>query len=144
MVDYLNSRGNKVFLLSGDSKQRVMKASKAVLGKIEKSFYEVSPEEKERIVNEYSKSVMLGDGVNDALALKNASVGIAANGGVDLALSSSDIYFCSGGLESLRRLYRGCDQIISILKLNVSIALLYNVLFIFLKTLLFFIFGDFP
>lgn len=132
VVDYLNSRGKKVFLLSGDSKQRVMKASKAVLGKIEKSFYEVSPEEKERIVNEYSKSVMLGDGVNDALALKNASVGIAANGGVDLALSSSDIYFCSGGLESLRRLYRGCDQIISILKLNVSIALLYNVLFIFL------------
>ncbi|MBC75399.1 MAG: hypothetical protein CME64_05220 [Halobacteriovoraceae bacterium] len=132
VVDYLTAKGKKVFLLSGDSKQRVLKASKSALGKIERSFYEVSPEDKEKIVNDYSKSVMLGDGVNDALALKNASVGIAANGGVDLALSSSDIYFCSGGLESLRRLYQGCDQIVSILKTNVFIALLYNIIFIFL------------
>lgn len=129
-VAQLKSLGKTVFMLSGDAQERVVTAAKACGENIQESFWGAEPGEKERIISEHPNSLMLGDGVNDALALKSADVGVAASGGVDLALSSSNVYFCSSSLGLLLKLFIGCDQLIGIVKANVYLALVYNLIFI--------------
>lgn len=129
-VAKLKGMGKKVFLLSGDNRMRTEAAANACQGDLEGAYWEKDPIEKEKIVSSESHSLMVGDGVNDALALKAASVGVAASGGVDLALASSDVYFCGSGPELLLRLFEGCSTLMRIIKVNVLLALLYNALFI--------------
>ena len=126
----LRRSGKKVFLLSGDAKERTLAAQRAVGDAIEKSYWKADPLFKEKILREHPHSLMLGDGVNDALALKAADVGVAASGGVDLALSSSEVYFCSGGVNRLLKFFYGCEKLIEIVKANVALALVYNLIFI--------------
>lgn len=129
----IHAMGINIHLLSGDKKQRVEAAAAMAPGMIAKVFAECSPEEKLRRVEESERSVMFGDGVNDAIALKAADVGVAASGGVDLALASSSVYFCSGGVERLAELLRGSKELMGVVKANIALSLGYNALFIYLS-----------
>jgi len=132
-VRFFKSLGKKVYLLSGDKKNRTLKA--ANLGGVDKAFFEVDPIGKSNIISKMPNNLMLGDGVNDALALKKAHVGVAASGGVDLALASADVYFCRGGLENLKKLFIGCQDIVLTLKANIACSILYNIVFVTLALL---------
>lgn len=70
-------------------------------------FAEVLPEQKERIVRalqRHGRSVgFLGDGINDAAALRAADVGISVQGAVDVARESADLVLLQPGLQVLRR-----------------------------------------
>ncbi|MEX0798344.1 MAG: HAD-IC family P-type ATPase, partial [Bacteriovoracaceae bacterium] len=128
----LKAMGKSVFLLSGDNQERVEAAAKACDGAVQKAFWSMNPLDKEKIAGSYGDALMLGDGVNDALALKAANVGVSVSGGVDLALASSEVYFCKEGLGNLTQLFEGCSKILGILKTNIGLAVGYNVLFIIL------------
>jgi Mg2+-importing ATPase len=69
-------------------------------------FARLTPEQKTRIVSAFSKSGhvtgFLGDGVNDAPALKAADVGISVDGAVDIAKEAADIVLTESSLEILR------------------------------------------
>jgi Mg2+-importing ATPase len=69
-------------------------------------FARLTPEQKTRIVSTLSKSGhvtgFLGDGVNDAPALKAADVGISVDGAVDIAKEAADIVLTESSLEILR------------------------------------------
>jgi len=66
-------------------------------------FARLTPEHKTRIVSALSKNGhvtgFLGDGVNDAPALRFADVGISVDGGVDIAKEAADIILTEGSLE---------------------------------------------
>jgi Mg2+-importing ATPase len=66
----------------------------------------LTPEQKTRIVSAFSKNGhvtgFLGDGVNDAPALKAADVGISVEGAVDIAKEAADIVLTESSLEILR------------------------------------------
>jgi Mg2+-importing ATPase len=93
-------------LISGDE---VEKASDGTLGELVKTtsvFARLSPIQKERIVNALHRNNhivgFLGDGINDALALKASDVGISVNNAVDIAKESADIILLKKSLMALR------------------------------------------
>lgn len=68
-------------------------------------FYRVSPQQKEKVIKALraADSVVgyLGDGINDALPLKAADVGISVNNGVDVAKESADLILLTNDLSVL-------------------------------------------
>ncbi|NII11077.1 magnesium-translocating P-type ATPase [Oleiagrimonas sp. C23AA] len=74
-------------------------------------FAEIEPNQKERIINALQKAGhvvgYLGDGINDAPALKAADVGISVDTAVDVAKDAADLVLLRHGLEVIRR---GIDE----------------------------------
>jgi len=94
-----------VIMLSGDHPEpsRVIADS---LG-LRHHYAELLPEDKARLVRELKAEgrvvAMVGDGVNDALALQAADVGMAVPGGAAVAAEAADIVLLSGGLDRVVR-----------------------------------------
>lgn len=129
-VKELMRKAKFIYLLSGDSKFRTEKAATACAGDIQDYFFEQDPEGKEQIISNSPHSMMIGDGVNDALALKAAEVGVAVSGEVDLANATADVSLLRKGPKLVVRLIKGCEQMAKTIKANIALALVYNVVFI--------------
>jgi P-type E1-E2 ATPase len=108
-IDALNQMGLRTVLLTGDSKA-VAETVARQLG-IQEVVAEALPEEKLARVRIFVKSegrmvAMIGDGVNDAPALVEASVGVAMGSGTDVARESADVVLLGNDLvrfvETLR------------------------------------------
>lgn len=100
VIEEMKKRGLTPYMITGDNKV-VAEAIASELG-IEHVYSEVLPHEKADIVKEISsKGIMLafvGDGINDAPALKLADVGFAMGHGTDVAIDSSDVTLMSHDL----------------------------------------------
>jgi Cu2+-exporting ATPase len=94
-----------VIMLSGDHPEP-SRAIAESLG-LRHHYAELLPEDKARLVRELKAEgrvvAMVGDGVNDALALHAADVGIAVPGGAEVAAEAADIVLLSGGLDRVVR-----------------------------------------
>ena len=94
-----------VIMLSGDHAESVRVIASS-LG-LRHYYAELLPEDKARLVRELKAEgrvvAMVGDGVNDALALRAADVGMAVPGGAELAAEAADIVLLSGGLDRVVR-----------------------------------------
>ena len=104
VVEKLKLMGiNKIGMLTGDKRYTAEKL-RDKLG-LDEVWAQILPEEKQRIIKEAKASsgiVFVGDGVNDALALSEASVGIAmAEMGNDAAIQSADISLINNNLSSI-------------------------------------------
>ena len=99
-IQSLKSMGLKTILLTGDSKTVAETVGKG-LG-VDEISAELLPEQKLQRVQELmaqgKKVVMVGDGVNDAPALAQATVGVAMGSGTDVARESSDIVLIGSDL----------------------------------------------
>jgi Cd2+/Zn2+-exporting ATPase/Cu+-exporting ATPase len=102
-VNDLKAQGYRVILLTGDSSD----AAKAIgreLG-VDESIGDLLPEQKVKKIRELlragRKVAMVGDGVNDAPALAEATVGIAMGQGSDVALESADVTLMTSDLSRL-------------------------------------------
>lgn len=94
---------SKVVMMTGDSER--MARSVAGRVKVDEYHAEVLPEDKAAFVQaEHEKGrkvIMIGDGVNDSLALSEADVGIAINDGAAIAREIADITISADDLYSL-------------------------------------------
>ena len=122
----LRARGLRVVLLSGDSHVAVSHVA-AELGFASGDWFaQTSPSEKARLVGSTPGAVMIGDGVNDSLALQNASVGIAATGGVGAAMKSAGVYLGEPGLSGLDLLFSLSREAQQAIRGNLQLSLVYN------------------
>ncbi len=119
MLDQLSRRGvEHRVMITGDSQT----SAQALCDQLDfdQCFYEVMPQEKARIVQglrEQGRGVMMvGDGINDALALAQADVGVAMGaGGAEVAIEAADIALVDddlGGVVYVRGLSQATLQVV--------------------------------
>jgi heavy metal translocating P-type ATPase len=121
---------NRQLLLTGD-RQSVAKVLALEMGIADVTAQALPEDKLKRVLTETSngfKPLVVGDGINDSLALKAGAVGVAMGaGGADIALASSDIILIGSDLRRLAtciRISRRCRQT---LKANVFIGLGWTV-----------------
>ena len=89
------------------------------------------PEDKLKIIDQYQKNkelvCMIGDGVNDAPALKIATVGIAMGGvGSDIAVAAADIALVDDEIRELPHLFALSRRMMTKIKFNLTFSMLLN------------------
>lgn len=124
IVEELHALGLKTHILSGDRNDNAQKIADD-LG-VHTAQGDLTPEDKWKVVSSQNRSCMIGDGANDALALKDAHVGIAVQGGVDLALSSAAVTFTRAGLSPLLELFRIAKKNRRTIVRNLTVSFIYN------------------
>lgn len=127
-IEALNELGIQSVMMTGDN-QRVAASIASKLGIDYKA--ELMPEDKLNNLKALSGSVaMVGDGINDAPALKAANVGIAMGNGTDVALETADCALTHDRLHSIAGLIKLSRKTMSIIRQNVALAIGSKVFFL--------------
>ena len=135
VISYIKSQKINPIMLTGDNKNSAQNIA-SIVG-IDDIHPSLLPEDKMNIIKnlEDSKSptCMIGDGVNDALALKYSSVGISMGSiGSDIAIEASDIALASDDIKNIPYLLYLSKKTMKTIKLNVTFSLALNFLAIIL------------
>lgn len=128
-IEKLKSIGITPMLLTGDNEQ----AASAIAGNVGINDVRANllPEEKMNIIKSYSVGAdpicMIGDGVNDALALTSADAGIAMGGiGSDIAVESADAVLVSDDIKRLPYLFNLMQKVMRKVHVNIIASLVIN------------------
>lgn len=129
MIGQLSALDVQPVLLTGDNENAAGTiASQLGMGQVRANCL---PEDKLRYIDEYQKSgqpvCMIGDGVNDAPALKKAEVGIAMGGvGSDIAVDAADIALVDDEVKELPHLVALAKRMMVTIKLNMTFSMTLN------------------
>jgi Cd2+/Zn2+-exporting ATPase len=126
----------KIVMLTGDN-ARTAHGIAQPLG-IDQVYADLSPEDKVNVIRQLQKQhhtvAMVGDGINDAPALAQASVGVAmGTAGSDVALETADVVLMADRLERLERAIRLGRRAQRIIKQNIVFALSFVVILLILN-----------
>lgn len=134
-IDALHAAGiDKVVMLTGDN-ERTAQAIAKELG-IDEVYADLKPEDKaikvRELTSRYGHVAMVGDGVNDAPALAEATVGVAMGAaGTDVALETADVALMADDLEKLAYALRLAKRNQSVVNQNLALsAIVISVLII--------------
>lgn len=138
MVVKLKNMGTRVVLLTGDHKQTADYFAEEV--EIENVYSELLPAEKviyiKKLEEDGNKVCMIGDGVNDAPALKTADVGVSmASMGTDIAVEASDIALMGDNIEKIPYLKKLSTATIKTIKFNITASMVINIVAIILSVM---------
>lgn len=138
MVKKLHSMNTNVVLLTGDHRKTADYFAKQV--GISEVCAELLPEEKVENISKmmsHGKSVcMIGDGVNDAPALKSSSVGVAMGSmGSDIAVEAADIALMSDDISKIPYLKRLSNATVKTIKFSITLSMCINILAVILSVL---------
>ena len=129
MICQLGALGVRPVLLTGDNEN----AAAAIAGQlgIKEVCANCLPEDKLRYIDACSKKqehvCMIGDGINDAPALKKADIGIAMGGvGSDIAVDAADIALVDDEVKELPHLIALSKRMMTTIKLNMTFSMTLN------------------
>ncbi|MBP5700120.1 MAG: cation-translocating P-type ATPase [Methanobrevibacter sp.] len=129
MIQDLHDLGTETILLTGDNTETANYfASQVGIGKV---YGNLLPQEKlawiEKLKNEGKKVCMIGDGVNDAPALKTADVSVAMGSvGSDVAIEAADIALLGDDIGKIPYLKKLSNSTLFTIKANIIISMTIN------------------
>lgn len=129
MVERLNAMHTQIVLLTGDN-QKTADYFAGQVG-ITEIRAELLPEEKVKSIDTLQDKgrivFMIGDGVNDAPALKTAGVGVAMGSlGSDIAVEAADIALMSDDISKIPYLKRLSNATVNTIKLSITLSICIN------------------
>ncbi len=126
VIDYLNTQGIQTVMITGDA-TLTGQAVGDLLG-ISQVKGNVLPEQKSTIITElqqqYGKTVMLGDGINDAPALVQADIGFAMGDGTDVAIDVADAVIMKNDLTRFKYAHQVSKKLDRIVWQNMIFSML--------------------
>lgn len=131
-IKNLQNEGRMVYMLTGDNEQ----TAAYVAQQVGISNYQASvlPKDKIAFVKDLQAKgkhvMMVGDGINDAPALAQATIGVAMNNGTSVAISSADIVLRQNDLRHLETILSTSQKMLRIIRQNLFWAFIYNILLI--------------
>lgn len=130
LIEYLNSIGVESVMATGDHNNVAKRVAKELNIKVYKA--ELLPTDKADYVDELKSErrvvVMVGDGINDALALSKADVSIAMGAGADVSLAVSDVVILNNSLKAIADSFLISRRTFKFIKQNLAISLVYNII----------------
>jgi Cu+-exporting ATPase len=128
LINYLTQKNIEVVMLTGDNEQ-VASNIATQLG-IKKYFAKQTPLLKANYIKELKSEnkivVMVGDGVNDSVALSNSDVAVAMGNSADVSLAVSDIVLLDSSLKSLKDSFEISNRTYKFIKQNLLLSICYN------------------
>jgi Cu2+-exporting ATPase len=130
VVEFMQKLGKNLILLSGDNQRNVELVAKKL--NIKEFYYEKSILQKAQFLKNLQQKnqqfMMIGDGLNDAPALSLAMVSVSFTKASDLSKNIADILINSSQLSPLISLFIGSKKAFKLMKQNLFLALLYNLI----------------
>ncbi|MFP6143998.1 heavy metal translocating P-type ATPase [Helicobacter pylori] len=128
VIQALQNKGLELEILSGDNESSVKECAKK-LG-ISKYHAHLTPEDKAQTISSYKGvCAMVGDGNNDALALKQASVSLGFEKSA-LSKSTCDILLLEEDLSLLKKAFDNAQKVYQVVLQNIVLSLIYNAVLI--------------
>ncbi|GAA9904203.1 heavy metal translocating P-type ATPase [Helicobacter pylori] len=128
IIQALQNKGLELEILSGDNESSVKECAKK-LG-ISNYHANLTPEDKAQIISSYKGvCAMIGDGNNDALALKQASVSLGFEKSA-LSKSACDILLLEEDLSLLEKAFDNAQKVYQVVLQNIVLSLIYNAILI--------------
>lgn len=129
VITSIKSKGIEPTLLTGDNNSAARTIAQGV--GISDVHSDLRPEDKMTFIRQYNDAnenvCMVGDGVNDALALRTAYVGVAMGGvGSDIAVESADVVLVSDDIRHLPYLFCLAAKSMSKVKQNIIVSMIIN------------------
>jgi Cd2+/Zn2+-exporting ATPase len=136
-VDYFKRQNIRTLMITGDN-QATGESIGSLIG-VDEVIANCLPDEKAELIIElkkrYGTIVMVGDGINDAPALANASIGIAMGAGTDLAMEAADMVLVKNDLQQLSYSHRLSKRLNRIIMQNVVFSIAVIVFLIIVNLL---------
>lgn len=126
VLDALREGRRRLVMLSGDSREVSQAVGQQLGFKPEDILSDCSPADKAKMLADTPRAMMIGDGVNDALAMTRADVGVAVSGGMETALKSAGVYLADPGLDGVLNLFRISREGFALVRRNLAISIVYN------------------
>ncbi len=127
LIATLKKMGIVPILLSGDRQSKCEQVAKAI--GIDKVYGEKLPEQKLVIIDlckKKGKTIMIGDGINDAPALTQADVGVSMNDASQVAIQSARVVLLNTDLQSVVKFMQISKHTLITIKQNLFWAFAYN------------------
>jgi Cu2+-exporting ATPase/Cu+-exporting ATPase len=115
-------------IISGDHSNAVQNISHLLEIKPSRSHARLLPDEKLTLIKKSNHAMMVGDGANDAAALKAAHVGVAVQGSLELSLQSADVYSTLPGVAPVIDLFKIARKNKTRIYRVFAISFFYNVI----------------
>ena len=129
VIKKLNNMNKNVIMLTGDNEITAQVIAKE-LG-IKEVIANVLPKEKSEKIKELMNNnkyvMMVGDGINDAVSLVTANIGVALSSGTDIANNSADVILMNNNLINIINMFHISKKAITNIKQNLFLAFFYNI-----------------
>ena len=132
IIANLQKLSKEVILLTGDNSVVANRLAKKI--GISKVIANVYPKDKAKVISDLIKDdkkvMMIGDGINDAISLATATIGVSISSGTDIATNSADVILMNDKLNNIIKLMYISKRTIKNIKQNLFWAFFYNILMI--------------
>ncbi|MDD5406803.1 MAG: heavy metal translocating P-type ATPase [Sulfurovaceae bacterium] len=126
----LKSLGLKVVMLTGDHALSANAIAKEA--GIDNVYHSLLPQDKAKLIDDFhakgERVIMVGDGINDSIALAKADIAIAMGSGADIAINVSDVVLLDEKPQKIAEAYRISKRTYQAIKENLSFSIVYNII----------------